>query len=83
MHKGTRHVGKQPGHLPQDLPVLRQPQAEVPARKQASQKEILARVEELNRSLQEAVAQERFEDAAKIKKEIVVLEASVAELKSV
>ena len=82
MHKGTRHVGKQPGYLPQELPILPQSHAVLPAHQQASPAEILAELEVLKRSLQESVAAERFEDAARIKKEIVLLEASLAELES-
>lgn len=82
MHKGTTHVGKVPQHLmppaPRAAPVVAPPPLQTdPPRKNAA--ELRKTVAHLRRQLQSAVAEERFEDAARLKNEINELEKQLAE----
>lgn len=81
MHKGTRHVGKVPGRQPaltspspsreelRPAPISAPPP---PAPKPVSPKKRMA---DLKAQIERAVAEERFEDAAKLRDEIRALES--------
>jgi protein arginine kinase activator len=77
MHKGTTHVGKVPHNLSsaplRSAIATTPPSAEnTPSRKNAD--ELRKTVMHLRNQLQKAVAEERFEDAARLKNEIRDLE---------
>lgn len=79
MHKGTRHVGKVPGKIPEvadesELPVAQPPPPAPKAR--ASKKSAAPSVAQLREQLDAAVRDERYEDAAAIKREIDRLTAA-------
>jgi len=82
MHKGTTHVGKVPIHLSaapmRSATAVSTPQAQnLPPRK--NNDEIRKTVTHLRNQLQKAVADERFEDAARLKNEIRDLEKQLTE----
>lgn len=70
MHKGTRHVGKAPGRaLPAPVAVkeLSEGSVEPPPRPAVNVKKRLA---EIKVAIEKAVAEERYEDAAKLRDEM-------------
>ncbi|MES2597752.1 MAG: UvrB/UvrC motif-containing protein [Verrucomicrobiota bacterium] len=71
MHKGTRHVGKVPGRAPAVSPVSEAGETPAPVKPKASKKAPPApSVAKLREQLDAAVRDERYEDAAAIKREI-------------
>lgn len=79
MHKGTRHVGKQPGKSPTVIvnpssagSTLTTKPAKAP---KAGTMNVKKRLEELRQAIEKAVADERYEDAAKLRDEMRLLEA--------
>lgn len=71
MHKGTRHIGKVPGKLPPAT--VRAPEAPVVvAPPKISAKKKLA---ELKDAIERAVAEERYEDAARLRDEVREMES--------
>lgn len=79
MHKGTVHIGKKPHHGAATAVSAPPKQAVVPTRRESPTllKKTLAGLRD---HLNTAVAEERFEDAARLKKEIVILEKKLADL---
>lgn len=76
MHKGTRHVGKVPGHVvpaPEPPPAPPKPAAPKASKKAAAPAVTLAQLRE---QLEAAVRDERYEEAAAIKKQIDQLQSS-------
>ena len=77
MHKGTRHVGKAPGKPAPSVSTggARRPEAliEAPAAKPAAVNP-KKRLAELKNAIEKAVAEERYEDAAKLRDEMRALE---------
>jgi protein arginine kinase activator len=77
MHKGTRHVGKMPGRapaLPAPLENVRAVSKQRPAKKTAP----TASLTQLREQLDAAVRDERYEEAAALKKEIERLQSAQA-----
>lgn len=79
MHKGTRHVGKRPGGTvpaPQILPRQRNmaPTPEEPAAPQPPPPPPVVDITKLRADLDQAVREERYEDAARLKAEIEKLQ---------
>lgn len=79
MHKGTRHVGKVPGKpapaISRAVAALPAPPG-VPAAPAAPTKaQIRKRIAELKDAIERAVAEERYEDAARLRDEMRELEA--------
>ena len=74
MHKGTRHVGKVPGTTPvlAELP----PSAPAAPKPRTAKKAAAPSVAQLREQLDAAVRDERYEDAAAIKREIDRLTAA-------
>lgn len=78
MHKGTRHVGKQPGKSPAIVisPALTGTvTAKAPKAPKTGTVNVKKRLEELRQAIEKAVADERYEDAAKLRDEMRLLEA--------
>lgn len=77
MHKGTRHVGKVPGKIPAALEIQEELEAPPPPPKpKPAKKAQPPSVAQLREQLDEAVRDERYEDAAAIKREIDRLTAT-------
>ena len=75
MHKGTRHIGKVPGKLPAPAPAsaVSAPVATaVVAPPKISAKK---RLSELKNAIERAVAEERYEDAARLRDEVREMES--------
>jgi len=77
MHKGTRHVGKAPGRPLTSAELSRKPAPVTapPAPSTISQKKRLA---DLKEAIEKAIAEERYEDAAKLRDEVKAMEAKVS-----
>lgn len=63
MHKGTRHIGKSPARPAEPLPVIVEPASPIPPAPAAPPPSLPA----LRAQLEQAVREERYEDAARIK----------------
>jgi protein arginine kinase activator len=72
MHKGTRHIGKVPGKLPPPALPPAAPAAVVVAPPKVSAKKRLA---DLKEAIERAVADERYEDAARLRDEMRDMES--------
>ncbi|MCE9518761.1 MAG: UvrB/UvrC motif-containing protein [Verrucomicrobia bacterium] len=70
MHKGTRHIGKVPGKLPPPVAKTSVINEEVPPPKVSAKK----RMAELKSAIERAVAEERYEDAARLRDEVREME---------
>jgi protein arginine kinase activator len=81
MHRGTRHVGKHPGKDAASTtavavaPVPPAPKAPKPPK--AAPVNPQKRLEDIRRAIEKAVADERYEDAAKLRDEARSLEAKI------
>jgi protein arginine kinase activator len=73
MHTGTSHVGKVPGGTASYTPLAFKP-VQSPKSPAVSPVKATKSIQALRAELQDAVAEERFEDAARIKTEITKLE---------
>jgi len=77
MHKGTRHVGKVPGKIPPVLAAVEN--VRVTPKPRASKKPVPSvSITTLREQLDAAVRDERYEDAAALKKEIERIQSSQA-----
>jgi protein arginine kinase activator len=74
MHKGSSHIGKVPG-----APAASVPSRKSPSKVRANKEDTLRLIETLNTRLRTAVAEERYEDAARLKREISELEGKVTD----
>ena len=77
MHKGTRHVGKHPGKGATTVmaAVSAPPAPKAPRATKAPTVNLQKRLEDLRRAIEKAVADERYEDAAKLRDEAREIEA--------
>ncbi len=73
MHKGTRHIGKTPGKIVEARPVEKAPKAAPvpPAPKKVNLKKRLA---DLKAAIEQAVIEEQYEEAAKLRDEMREIE---------